>query len=682
MSATISVVIPSYNHARYLPEAIASVRSQSLPVDELVVVDDGSTDGSRAVLEGLRFDRMRLEVQENRGAHAALNRAIEVCRGDWVAILNSDDVFEPTWIEQAWGVATASGAALVCGEVTLIGEDGSAAPPDHDITRWYEEARALGRTAGSIAEALSRHNVAVTTSNFFLHRSLWEALDGFRAWRWVHDYDFVLRAVALCPGRVVYEPSLRGVRYRIHGANTISEAHERALAERAEMLRGVRSLGARLRGALDSSKRRGIAKTVAAAADLGPVRGSDAGPVAGAGSGPSGVSAAAVGPATPAGPVVGLVVRSLGLGGLEEVVALLAEALPSQGLVPKVFCTHSGGEVAERLARTGVSVDIGDGSAARCAAWARGAGVEVASTHFVPVDAVRRLTESGVPVVETVHNTYAWLDDDGWASERERAGLVARLVAVSDRAAAYYARHAGRAADRVVPNAVHPGRATVVPRAFARALLGVQAATPLAVSVGRVTGQKNPEGLLRAFGRVVEELPEARLLLVGPEDRTTPVSALRSGHRHLFQGGAVRWLGPRTDVHVVMSAADVFVSASFYEGWSVAASEAAWSGLPLVLTDAGGATALVGESGERGVLVPNPFGDPLAVNEAALRAPPGPAAADSEAALAAALLDVLPGRDAWRTRSDELRGWARATLSPRAMAERYAAVFREAVDDR
>jgi glycosyltransferase involved in cell wall biosynthesis/GT2 family glycosyltransferase len=666
VNAGISVVIPSYNHARWLPEAVGSVRVQSLPVDELVVVDDGSTDDSVAVLEALRFDRMRLEVQGNRGAHAALNRAVEASRGDWIAILNSDDVMEPDRIEAAWGIAAASGAALVCGEVMLVGEDGAPAPEDHDIARWYAEARALARDAPSLKDALRTHNVAVTTSNFFLHRSLWEALGGFRPWRWVHDYDFILRATSLCPGRVVYEPSMRGVRYRVHGANTISESHERALEERSAMLGDVRSLRFRARTAMASGRRREVVRAVARSGDLAPMRG-DAAPV----------RASKVHDAD-APTRAGLVVPGLGTGGLEEVVALLAEALPAAGVDTEVYCTHAGGTVADRLRRSGVPVTIGDGTPERCVSWVVDSGVEVVSSHFVDVPIVARLASEGLPVIETIHNTYAWLGDEGWARERERVKHARTLVAVSDVAAAYFERRAGRAPDHVVGNAVHPGRIARVPRPFARRCLDVEASTPLAVAVGRVTRQKNPDGLLHAFAGALDEVPDARLLLVGPDDASAPIAELRSRHRALFSHDRVRWLGARSDVGVVLSAADAFVSGAWYEGWSVAASEAAWIGVPLVLTDAGAAAALVGAAGERGVLVPNPAGDPLAVDDETIASPPPAALEASVAALARGLADVLCRKESWREGAATRRAWARSGLAPAGMAARYAAVLRAA----
>ena len=92
----VSVVVASYEHEAYVGESIASVLAQSWQDFEIVVTDDGSRDATAQRVREIRDPRVSLEVFErNRGACVALNHGVRRARGEYVAILNSDDVFEP-----------------------------------------------------------------------------------------------------------------------------------------------------------------------------------------------------------------------------------------------------------------------------------------------------------------------------------------------------------------------------------------------------------------------------------------------------------------------------------------------------------------------------------------------------------------------------------------------------------
>lgn len=95
----VSVVIPNYNYAQYLGEAIDSVLSQTYPEIEIIVVDDGSSDGSKEILLGYG-DRIKTILQQNQGVAAARNKGVSASSGEFIAFLDADDSWLPEKIEK------------------------------------------------------------------------------------------------------------------------------------------------------------------------------------------------------------------------------------------------------------------------------------------------------------------------------------------------------------------------------------------------------------------------------------------------------------------------------------------------------------------------------------------------------------------------------------------------------
>src|SRR6516164_3747657 len=95
-----SIIINSYNYARFLGQAIDSALEQTYPYTEVIVVDDGSTDDSRAVLTGYG-DRVRAVIKDNGGQASAFNAGLRVSRGEVVFFLDSDDALLSTAVARA-----------------------------------------------------------------------------------------------------------------------------------------------------------------------------------------------------------------------------------------------------------------------------------------------------------------------------------------------------------------------------------------------------------------------------------------------------------------------------------------------------------------------------------------------------------------------------------------------------
>jgi glycosyltransferase involved in cell wall biosynthesis len=99
MNPKVSVVIPTYNRATTVPRAIESVLAQTVTDLEVIVVDDGSSDDTGKVLGQMFGDRIRYYPQVNQGASVARNRGVEQARGEWIAFLDSDDLWEKEKLE-------------------------------------------------------------------------------------------------------------------------------------------------------------------------------------------------------------------------------------------------------------------------------------------------------------------------------------------------------------------------------------------------------------------------------------------------------------------------------------------------------------------------------------------------------------------------------------------------------
>jgi glycosyltransferase involved in cell wall biosynthesis len=103
----VSIVIPAFNAAPYIAMTLESVRAQTYRHWEAIVVDDGSSDGTAAIVESVRDERIRLIKQPNQGVCRARNNGIAASRGDLVAFLDADDTWEPANLERKVAVLAA-----------------------------------------------------------------------------------------------------------------------------------------------------------------------------------------------------------------------------------------------------------------------------------------------------------------------------------------------------------------------------------------------------------------------------------------------------------------------------------------------------------------------------------------------------------------------------------------------
>lgn len=180
----VSAVVPAYEAAEFLPSTLASVRDQTAPVDEIVVVDDGSADDTAAVARshGARV----VEHRRNRGVSAARNTGIRAASNDWIALLDADDLWKPGKIERQYEVVRRHADVRVVFSDREHVRDGDLV--SDSFLPGHEPYRRVGKTAlgggafrlsrGSLGRALFAGNF-LKPSTLLLHRRLFERVGAF-----------------------------------------------------------------------------------------------------------------------------------------------------------------------------------------------------------------------------------------------------------------------------------------------------------------------------------------------------------------------------------------------------------------------------------------------------------------------------------------------------------------------
>lgn len=265
----ISVVIPTWNRRAWVAEAVGSVLAQEeVPGAKLEVwvVDDGSTDHTAEALQeqfGQRISLLRW--QENRGVAAARNAGVSASRGEWIAFLDSDDLWLPAKLRRQWAFTRERGYRITQTE-ELWQRNGKRVNP-----------RAYHRKPDGELFFPSLDRCLVSPSAVLLHRTLWEESGGFdEGLPACEDYDLWLRiarrhAVGLCPEPLVIKRGGHADQLsrrfwgmdrfrlaallRLLAEGGLSAAQVRAVVETIERKAGILANGAEKRGRADEAHR-------------------------------------------------------------------------------------------------------------------------------------------------------------------------------------------------------------------------------------------------------------------------------------------------------------------------------------------------------------------------------------------------------------------------------------------
>lgn len=226
----VSVVMASYNHEKYLPQAIESVLGQTSPDLELIIVDDGSKDNSRGIIETYQKRDSRVKAffhTENLGIARTANDALKETTGKYISFIGSDDLWVPTKLEQQLKAITSHEDVVVWSEGDIIDADGAS------IGQTFTDFNARGSkpVSGRIYREIINENYIFGQSLLF-KREFAGDIRFNPDLKYLCDYQFIVD-LAHEHDFLFMPESL--ARYRIHGKNTICRDEEGWLVDRIHL---------------------------------------------------------------------------------------------------------------------------------------------------------------------------------------------------------------------------------------------------------------------------------------------------------------------------------------------------------------------------------------------------------------------------------------------------------------
>jgi L-malate glycosyltransferase len=666
---TVSVVIPTFNRAAWLSETVASVLAQTISPLEIIIVDDGSTDGTGELCRSFP-DPVRYLYQENAGVAAARNRGAAEAKGEWLAFLDSDDLWTPDKLEvQLTAVArtgvewSITGCELMdLGGHTLTGPQGfERAFPlfgELDITADAFFREHFQSTTISAADRLHRvyHGegfVPLFYGNFaspataLIHADLFSRSGGFdKAFLYAEETEYFHRLAATAPMAVVTTPLLR---WRVgQTVSLVSPPNVEALIRnamrsldqaaalgapldsraRTAYLAGRRSLLTRLaawqimvldtkgaREALREARRAGArpsirntALRVAARVPVPLLRRVHAVRQKRRRARPESEARK--------GLRIALLLESDGPGGAERMLILLAEAMRRRGhhVIP-VGPAEGTGWLAAQFRVRGFEPEVfrlrhpvDPLCVMGIARLLERHRVDVAHSHefSMAVYGAAAARMTGVPHLITMHGgVYFGLRRRRRAALRWAVRASNRIVAVSD-ATREDLRRMLRVPKIEVDVVLNGVPEQGGNREQVRRELGLPDHELMLLTVGNLYRVKGHDLLIEALA-AVPQTPPWRLVIAGQGEEE---SNLRRLVREKGIGDRVSFLGFRDDVPDLLAAADVYLMPSRSEGLPLALLEAMFAGRPIMASAVGGIPDALGQAG---VLVQPEDAEALAV---------------------------------------------------------------------
>lgn len=239
-TAKVSVVIPCFNMAKWLSAAVESVMAQTCKPDEVIIYDDGSTDGSKGVAEELAAAHPDANIvvtgsEENKGAGEAYKKLLAMAKGNFILPFAADDILQPTFVEKALAeFAAHKDAMMVSCHPSFMDEFGNDYSNSADM-RLMIAKPVNHATKEEFKESLRRGNQYFGALMY--RTSIFNRIGGFdNDLKWLQDWDFYLRVLNVGNIRVIEEPLIK---LRFHG-QALSNITTDKIPEQARLFRVIR----------------------------------------------------------------------------------------------------------------------------------------------------------------------------------------------------------------------------------------------------------------------------------------------------------------------------------------------------------------------------------------------------------------------------------------------------------
>ncbi len=625
----VSIVIPAYNHEKFVGEAIQSVLDQTFPDFELIIINDGSTDNTEAEILKFRDERIRYYSHENRGLSATLNRGIELARGEYFNFLPSDDAFFPEKLEvQIKVFEECDQLGVVFSYPQLVDADGREIKDD-PAALWpivpYE-------TKEEIFPALFERNF-LSAPTALIRMDAFKKVGPFdESLKYAQDYDLWMRILKYYDARLIKQ-SL--VKYRWHGENlTFRPTPETEIERERALLKACMNLSIEeiypnlLKNyegknyflaykkmgdflaksgiptlALLSQLYKQTAKSLESFSLNVPEDDAD--------KGNRNVLSRSL---KRTGGRIRVLIETLTLdrGGLEKVAYNLAKGLSPDLFEVVVVAVEKGGIAARLCKESGIPVEILQFDKEReYQEILIKYQIDIVISHYSTFG-VKLASEKGIPILSVIHNIYSWFPDSILSDFRSADPFVSRYIAVSEEVRQYTHYRFNIPLERiaVIPNGIdlEDYLSRIPSRRIDRSELGLGEDDYVFVNVASIGPPKGQNVILAALKRTVKKYPQIKVLSIGEVFDDGFLDFLKKKIEEFQLSDHFKFIGVVDDVKPYFQISDAFILTSFIEGWPLSVMEAMLQQLPVLVTRVGGVEAILGESGA-GIILSNNYED-------------------------------------------------------------------------